>query len=136
MAVGQENDLSRYLALSRESLLYRLGKVLTELRGVTQEYFMMKGDEVRSKAQAYIGSNPADNITTRQSNASFAAHEITATLFSVKNELEQLSIERDYIILLLDERKSDAQKGSEGPLGVGRSEQEDISQQGNGSGRF
>ena len=106
MVVGQETDLSRYLAYTRPQLLYRLGKVLTELRGITGEYFMLKDEETRTQAQAYINSHPSDNITTRNATAKVQAHEITATLFSVKNELEQLSIERDYILLLLNERTS------------------------------
>jgi hypothetical protein len=110
MTVGQETDLSRYLTYSRPKLLYTLGKVLTELRGVTQEYFMLKGEETRAQAQAYINSHPGDNITTRNANAKVAGHEITATLYSVKNELEQLTIERDFIQLLLNERATDGEE--------------------------
>jgi hypothetical protein len=112
MAVGQETDLARYLAYSRRDLLFSLGKVLTELKGVTQEYYMMKGDEVREKARAYINANPGDNITTRNAYASVAAHEITATLFSVKNDLDQLTIERDFIQLLLGERENNESEWS------------------------
>jgi hypothetical protein len=64
---------------------------------------MMKGEEVRAQANAYINSQPNDNITTRNANAKIAGSEITATLFSVKNDLEQLTIERDFLLLLLKE---------------------------------
>ena len=64
---------------------------------------MLKSEEVRSQANAYINSQPSDNITTRRENAKLAAYEITATLFSVRNEVEQLEIERDFLLLLLKE---------------------------------
>src|SRR5579875_2770847 len=95
--------LSTYLDFTRDELIYRLSKVLERHAIVINHYYQTKGQELRAQVRYYQDAN-GQSITAIREAAKLGTHDITAELYVTKAELDQIEIERDFILLLLKEK--------------------------------
>ena len=62
----------------------------------------MQGDEVRTKAEAWMSSGET-TVTGRQRDVDLSTYHVTASILSVRGDIESLKAEREYLLILLGE---------------------------------
>lgn len=92
-----------YISLTYTELLTRYGEVVAELIQLNDEYFRMKGDEVRVKAEAWINSME-ETIRGRERDVELATYNVTASVFECRSSIESVTEEKNYLLILLNRK--------------------------------
>lgn len=89
-----------YPEWERTELLARLSQVVTQIFGLTQEWWQMQADECRTKSEAYMNSN-AESVAGKTRDVELATYHVTSSILETRGQLESLKEERNFLLLLL-----------------------------------
>lgn len=78
---------------------------MAQIVGLTEEWWRMQGDEVRTKAEAYISST-GDSIAAKTRDVELATYHVSASILETRAQLEALKEERNFLILLIQSVRS------------------------------
>lgn len=92
-----------YISYTYPQLLTRLGEVVAELIQLNDEYFRMKGDEVRAKAESWINSME-ETIKGRERDVELATYNVTASVFECRSSIEAVTEEKQFLLILLNRK--------------------------------
>lgn len=92
--------IKTYPGLERSALIERLADVTTQLASLTEAWWTMQADEVRTKAEAFIDST-AESIAGKERDVNLATYHISASVLETRGQVDALKEERNYLVLLI-----------------------------------
>lgn len=86
--------------MDTDALIERLGSVVAQVANLTDSWWRMQADEVRTKSEAYISSS-GESVAAKQRDVELATYHISASVLETRAELEALREERNFLLLLI-----------------------------------
>lgn len=99
-AVYKPRPIKDFASSDNATRLNYLDQIQVELIPLLEDYRRMQGDEIASKAEAWMHSTET-TVTGRERDVELSTYIITSEILRIRGRIESLKEERDYLLYLL-----------------------------------